>query len=172
MSKKLKVEYWDVDAVIPYASNPRNNDSAVLAVKSSIEEFGFVNPVLVDGEGVLIAGHTRLKAAVELGLKKVPVVVADHLSDKQVRAFRIIDNSTTSIAEWNEELLKLEMENLPEVDFQKYGLDIDMPQLFEKNIDAYFEQTQEYSGGVEASDEDDDECFCCPECEHEFYLKG
>lgn len=127
--EKMKVEYWNVDKVIPYENNPRNNDSAVSAVKSSIEEFGFVNPILVDTDGVIVAGHTRLKAAQELGMEKVPVVVADHLTEKQVKAYRIVDNSTASVAGWDIKLLELEIEDLPDIDFELYGLDIDLDDL-------------------------------------------
>ena len=166
--KKLKVEYWDIEKVIPYASNPRDNDSAVIAVKSSIKEFGFVNPIVVDHEGVVVAGHTRLKAAYELEMEKVPVVVADHLTEKQAKAFRIIDNSTSSIAGWDVEFLQVEMEDLSEFGFEFYGLDVDVPDLFEEDIDGFFQQTQEYTGGA---DDVQNEKVTCPQCSNVFVLE-
>ena len=89
--EKTKVTYMDTDSLIPYANNPRLNDNAVDAVAASIKEFGFKVPIVVDGENVIINGHTRLKAAHKLGLKQVPVIVADDLTPEQVKAFRLAD---------------------------------------------------------------------------------
>ena len=95
---KTKVTYMDVDSLIPYANNPRLNDNAVDAVAASIKEFGFKVPIVVDGENVIINGHTRLKAAHKLGLEQVPVIVADDLTPEQVKAFRPsdVERETTS----------------------------------------------------------------------------
>ena len=90
----MKIENWDIGRVTPYERNPRRNDDAVEAVAASIREFGFRQPIVVDAEGVVIAGHTRLKAAQHLGLAKVPVHVAKDLTPEQVRALRIADNKT------------------------------------------------------------------------------
>jgi ParB-like chromosome segregation protein Spo0J len=87
-----------LDRVRPYENNPRNNDKAVDAVAASIKEFGFSQPIVVDTDSVIIVGHTRLKAALKLGLERVPVVVASHLTPEQVRAYRIADNKTAEIA--------------------------------------------------------------------------
>lgn len=104
--EKTKVTYMDVDSLIPYANNPRLNDNAVDAVAASIKEFGFKVPIVVDGENVIINGHTRLKAAHKLGLKQVPVIVADDLTPEQVKAFRLADNKTGELAQWD--MAKLE----------------------------------------------------------------
>jgi site-specific DNA-methyltransferase (adenine-specific) len=98
---KTKVTYMDADSLIPYANNPRLNDNAVDAVAASIKEFGFKVPIVVDGENVIINGHTWLKAAHKLGLKQVPVIVADDLTPEQVKAFRLADNKTSEFAEWD-----------------------------------------------------------------------
>ena len=95
-----------INELIPYENNPRNNDGAVEAVAASIRAFGFKVPIIADKNNVIVAGHTRLKAAKLLGLKKVPVIKADDLTDEQVRAFRLADNKTAEIAEWDFEKLE------------------------------------------------------------------
>ncbi len=109
---KLEVEYLGVDALIPYVNNPRINDNAVDAVAGSIAEFGFRNPILIDKNNVIIAGHTRLLAAKKLGLTEVPVVRADDLTEAQVKAYRIADNKTAELSEWDAEMLALELEEI------------------------------------------------------------
>lgn len=84
MEYKLRVQYWPIDKVKPYPNNPRNNDEAVEYVANSIREFSFQQPLVVDTDGTIIAGHTRLKAAKRLGMDTVPVVVADNLTPAQV----------------------------------------------------------------------------------------
>ena len=117
---KIKVE-----DLIPYINNPRNNENAVDKVASSIAEFGFKNPIIIDKNNVVINGHTRLLAAKKLGLKEVPVIKADDLTEAQVKAVRITDNKTSEYAEWNEELLKLELEQLEEMTFDLDTVNID-----------------------------------------------
>lgn len=123
--QKTKVTYMDVDSLIPYANNPRLNDNAVDAVAASIKEFGFKVPIVVDGENVIINGHTRLKAAHKLGLKQVPVIVADDLTPEQVKAFRLADNKTSEFAEWDMDKLQIELEGIGEIDMGEFGFDID-----------------------------------------------
>lgn len=121
--EKTKVTYMDVDSLIPYANNPRLNDNAVDAVAASIKEFGFKVPIVVDGENVIINGHTRLKAAHKLGLKQVPVIVADDLTPEQVKAFRLADNKTSEFAEWDIDKLQIELEGIDEIDMGEFGFD-------------------------------------------------
>ena len=97
---EMKIELLDPNELKPYDKNPRLNDEAVEAVATSIREFGFRSPIIVDNDRVIIAGHTRYKAALRLGLKEVPVLVADNLTSEQVRAYRIADNKTAEIAQW------------------------------------------------------------------------
>ena len=113
-----------VDELIPYVNNPRNNENAVDKVASSIAEFGFKNPIVIDKNNVVINGHTRLLASKKLGLKEVPVIVADDLTEAQVKAFRIADNKTSEYAEWNEELLKIELEQLEDMNFSMKEFDL------------------------------------------------
>ena len=129
MSKNLNVKMVPIGDVVPYEKNPRLNDQAVDAVASSIREFGFKVPIVVDGEGVVITGHTRLKAAKALGLTEVPVIVADDLDDTKIKAFRLADNKVAEIAEWNEELLAKELAeldfNLEQFGFEKLAEEFD-----------------------------------------------
>lgn len=121
--EKAKVAYMDTDSLIPYADNPRMNDNAVDAVAASIREFGFKVPIVVDCEDVIINGHTRLKAAHKLGLKQVPVIVADDLTPEQVKAFRLADNKTSELAEWDMDKLDIELEGIGEIDMAEFGFD-------------------------------------------------
>ena len=92
-SKKMNIVYKKVKDLIPYENNPRNNDEAVDYVAKSIEEFGFKVPCVVSSDGVLITGHTRLKACKKLGIDEVPCIVADDLTEDQIKAFRIADKT-------------------------------------------------------------------------------
>ena len=109
---KLTIEYINIDELIPYINNPRTNDNAVDKVAASIKEFGFKNPIIIDKDNVIIAGHTRLLASRKLGLEEVPVIRAEDLTEQQVKAFRIADNKTSEFAEWDFGLLEIELEGL------------------------------------------------------------
>ena len=107
----------------PYENNPRFNDEAVDAVAASIKEFGFKVPIVLDSEGVIVAGHTRWKAALKLQLEEVPCVVADDLSPEQIKAFRLADNKVAELAYWNEEALAKELEEIADIDMSAFGFD-------------------------------------------------
>jgi DNA modification methylase len=113
----MKTEIWDISHIKPYPQNPRVNDAAVEAVARSIQEFGWRQPIVVDADGMIVVGHTRWKAAQKLGLKQVPVHVATELTPAQCKAYRIADNQTASIAEWDYTLLPLELAELKKMDF-------------------------------------------------------
>lgn len=129
MTTTMQVETWPIDRLIPYDKNPRLNDDAVEAVARSIQEFGFRQPIVVDDEGVIIIGHTRLKAARKLGLSEVPVHIARGLSPEKIKALRIADNKTAEIAEWNLELLPIELSELQGMDFDLGLLGFDQDEL-------------------------------------------
>ena len=114
---KLKIEYVPIDSIRAYLNNPRDNNGAIEAVARSIQEFGFKVPIILDGNREIVAGHTRHKAALKLGMTEVPVIRADDLTPEQVRAFRIADNQTASLADWNYELLPIELTELQGMDF-------------------------------------------------------
>ncbi len=117
----MKVQLRSITTIRPYVRNPRRNDQAVDAVAASIREFGFRQPIVIDEEGVIIIGHTRYKAALKLGLEKVPVHVATGLTSAQIKAYRIADNQTASLAQWDYDLLPLELAEL-----QKMNVDLDV----------------------------------------------
>ncbi len=125
----MRIESWPVERVKPYESNPRINDDAVDAVAASIREFGFRQPIVVDAEGVIIVGHTRWKAAKKLGLTDVPVHVATDLTADQIRAYRLADNKTAELAEWNYDLLPIELSQLSEAGFDLQLLGFDQDEL-------------------------------------------
>lgn len=120
-----KISMMPVDGLKGYERNPRKNAGAVRAVAASIRDFGFKVPIVVERDGTIIAGHTRLLAAKQLGLSEVPVVVADDLSPTQAQAFRIADNKTAELAEWDMGLLKMELAelDLADVDMRLYGFE-------------------------------------------------
>ncbi len=125
----MNVELMELDTLKPYPNNPRVNDHAVDAVVHSIQQFGWRVPIVVDENMVIICGHTRWKAAKKLGLAKVPVHVAKDLSPDRVKAYRIADNKTAELAEWNMELLPLELKDLQAADFDLSLLGFDADDL-------------------------------------------
>ena len=125
MSKNLNVKMVPIGDVVPYEKNPRLNDQAVDAVASSIREFGFKVPIVVDSKGVVVSGHTRLKAAKALGLAEVPVIVADDLDDTKIKAFRLADNKVAELADWDESLLIKELEELDDLNYDMGQFDFE-----------------------------------------------
>ena len=113
----MKVQYKDPLDLIPYENNPRINDYAVKRVLESIKEYGFTNPILVDKDLVIIAGHTRREAAILAGLEKVPYIIEEGLTPEQVKAYRIADNKLAELSTWDEEALKEELFELKELDY-------------------------------------------------------
>ena len=118
----MRILNISTEKLIPYENNPRNNDEAVQYVANSIREFGFKVPLVIDRNNVVVTGHTRLKAAKLLGLDKVPCIKADDLSDEQVKAFRIADNSVADIAEWDIDKLNIELEELADFNMDDFAL--------------------------------------------------
>lgn len=110
-----------INEVIPYEKNPRINDNAVPAVMKSIEEFGFKVPIVIDKNGTIVTGHTRLKAAKKLGMKTVPCIVADDLTPEQIKAFRLADNKVAEAAEWDMELLNEELDGIVDIDMSDFN---------------------------------------------------
>ncbi|MGO3650946.1 DNA modification methylase [Vagococcus sp.] len=136
-----------VDELIPYINNPRHNEQAIDALASSIKNFGFKVPIVVDKNNEIVTGHTRLKAAKKLGLEEVPVLIADDLTEDQVKAFRLADNKVGELATWDEEALQVELDALlsEEVDMSEYGFTDEDFQEVENQIeeDDYDEEIPE-----------------------------
>lgn len=163
----MKVEMIGVDKLIPYARNPRRNDGAVDAIAASIKEFGFRQPIVVDEDMVILVGHTRLKAAHKLGLDKVPVHIAKGLTDAQRKAYRIADNRTNEIAEWDNDMLALELEDLRMADFDLGTLAFDEGEI--ERI-GNLSSPQPIAEGAKEYSADDFSNFghVCPKCGFEF----
>ena len=125
----MEIKMVKVEDLKPYENNPRINDDAVEYVAKSIKEFGFKVPMVIDKNNVIVAGHTRYKASMELGLKEVPCIVADDLTEEQLKAFRLADNKVSEKASWNYDLLDLELDdidlNMEEFGFTKIDIDWD-----------------------------------------------
>lgn len=115
--KERKVQYCSPEELIPYEKNPRDNRLAIDDVVRSIEEYGFTNPILVNEEKVILAGHTRREAAILAGLEKVPYIVVDGLTEAQQKAYRLADNKLSELSIWDEDLLKEELEDLLDEDY-------------------------------------------------------
>ena len=121
MNTELRVEQWPTDKLVDYARNPRKNDAVVDKMCAAIREFGFRIPIVAKSDGSVVDGHLRLKAARKLGLETVPVALADDLTDAQIKAFRLLANKSANWAEWDDELLALELGEL-----QAEGFDLEL----------------------------------------------
>ena len=118
----MKITFFDIADLKPYAKNPRINDKAVEYVAKSIREFGFKVPIVIDKNNEIVCGHTRHKACIQLGIQEVPCIVADDLTEQQIKAYRIADNKVAEYSEWNMEALEIELEEL-EIDMADFGFD-------------------------------------------------
>ncbi len=151
----MEIVNKSIDDIHPYANNPRFNDNAVQYVAESIKEFGFKVPIIIDKDGEIIAGHTRYKASLELGLKEVPCIVADDLSEEQVKAFRLADNKVSEKAEWNYELLDEELQDILNIDMKQFDfneMDIEWDKVDDLTEDNYEEPSHNM--------------LECPKCHH------
>lgn len=165
----LQFETWPIDRCIDYARNPRKNDHAVDRVAAAIKEFGFRVPIVAKSDGLVVDGHLRLKAAKKLGLHEVPVVLADDLTEAQIKAFRISVNKTAEFAEWDMDVLKVEMQELDALNFdlELTGFDVaEMTALFDE---PNFEPGTEGDQGK--LDELAPKMVTCPHCGGEWDLR-
>lgn len=121
MQKEMQIVYKQLDELQAYENNPRDNDGAVAAVAASIKTFGWKQPIVIDVAGVIVAGHTRAKAAAQLGLQAVPCVIADDLTEDEIRAYRLADNKTAELAGWEIDKLEAELATLSEMDMTAFG---------------------------------------------------
>lgn len=155
----MEIVYKKLEDLKPYENNPRFNDEAVQYVAKSIEDFGFKVPLVIDKNGTIVAGHTRYKASLELGLKEVPCIIADDLDEEQIKAFRLVDNKVSEKATWNYDLLDEELKNL-DIDLTLYGLE----EMEDVDIDSFFED------GTKQEHKEKKETVVCPYCKKEFEL--
>lgn len=139
----MQITYKKLEELRPYKNNPRKNDHAVDAVANSIKEFGFKVPLVIDKNGEIIAGHTRYKAAKKLKLKEIPCIIADDLTEEQIKAFRLADNKVGELAEWDLGMLDVELDEITEIDMEEFGFDIGEPSHFWGDEEG--ERTEEYN---------------------------
>jgi ParB-like chromosome segregation protein Spo0J len=160
-------ETWPVEKLVEYARNPRKNDHAVDRVAAAIREFGFRVPVVAKSDGTVVDGHLRLKAAKKLGLTEVPVVLADDMTDLQIKAFRLSVNKMAELAEWDDELLAIELHELNAADFDMALIGFDAGELSAAmgldeeldgeapKVDAGIDYKEKFAIIVECADEAD-----------------
>ena len=163
---RMNIFNIDIDKIIPYINNPRNNEEAIDKVASSIQEFGFKVPIIIDENNVVVTGHTRLLASKKLGLKTVPCVVANDLSEAQIKAFRIADNKVSEYSKWDEELLNIELEQLQELNFNLDTVDIDYSD-FDLEIDYIEDDFIEIKEREDLSDTVNSAYEIIKECDNE-----
>ena len=132
----MNVQEIKLKDIKPYGKNPRKNDDAVPYVAESIKQFGFKVPIVIDKNNVIVAGHTRYKAAKKLGFKSVPCIIADDLTDEQIKAFRLADNKVSEKAEWDLDLLDSEIEGIFDIDMTDFGFELESEEL-EAEEDEY-----------------------------------
>lgn len=144
----------------PYEKNPRKNEEAVKYVVESIKEFGFKVPIVIDKDNVIVAGHTRYKGAKKLDLKEVPCIIADDLTDEQIKAFRLADNKVAEKAEWDFELLNSELEDLFDFDMVALGFNAVDDLVLDVEDDDFLQDT-------EITKEKKPKVMKCPHCGEE-----
>ena len=138
----MEIIYKKTSDLIPYTKNARKNDKAVKYVAKSIKEFGFKQPIIIDSNNVVVCGHTRLKASEQLDIEEVPCIVADDLTDEQIKAFRLADNKVAEQSEWDLNLLNDELDDILNIDMSDFGFDIfSMDDIDE--VEAYNEEEDE-----------------------------
>lgn len=151
--KKLEIKYIPIDDIKPYENNPRLNEDAIPYVMNSIKEFGFKNPIILDKNNVIVAGHTRLESAKRLDMKEVPVIYADDLTEEQVKAFRLADNKVAEKSMWDYTKLDEELENILDIDMSMF----DFENIEETNLDDFFEDNDNKK-------EKESKLIECPHC--------
>lgn len=155
----MKIIQIKTEDLIPYENNPRYNDDAVQYVAESIRNFGFKVPIIIDKDNIIVAGHTRLKAAKELNMQQVPCIIADDLTEEQIKAFRLADNKVGEIAEWDYDLLQQELSDIVDIDMQDLGF-ADVDGL---DLDQFFTDYK--------PEEKPPKMVCCPHCGEMFEKK-
>ena len=163
----MQVVAKSIDDIKPYENNPRNNDDAVDAVANSIKEFGWQQPIVVDIGGVIIAGHTRYRAAQKLGLKTVPVVVAKDLTEEQVKAYRLADNKSGELADWNFSQLNEELQGIDDLDMTEFGFDESEINLADDWSDDGELDDYDEPDDSDNEPEDEEPKLVCPQCGYE-----
>lgn len=162
MEKRLNIIYLNINSLKEYKNNPRKNDKAVKECIKSIKNFGFKVPILIDEDYTIIAGHTRFKACKELNIKEVPCIVAEDLTEEQIKAFRLVDNKVSEFAEWDNALLAFELEQIKDFSLVDFNFNLDFADLSE-------EQAKEIQAPENFDDIENIETeHCCPKCGYQW----
>lgn len=146
----------NIDELKPYENNPRNNEKAIAKVAESIKQFGFKVPIVIDKDKVIVTGHTRYLASKQLRLTTVPCLVADDLTDEQIKAFRLADNKVSEFAEWDFELLNKELNELADINMADFGF-VNMEAIEWDNVEEISEENYE---------KPKQDMLQCPKCNH------
>lgn len=154
-----------IEQLIPYEKNARNNTQSVDKVAKSIKKFGFRVPIVIDKDNVIVAGHTRLEAAKKLGMKEVPCIVADDLTENQIKAYRLADNRTAEFSLWDFQLLNDELESITDIDMGDFGFDMSFLDDTEKHSKEYENTSKEINPSDYEDEHFDHEC---PRCKFRF----
>lgn len=152
--EKLEIKYIPINDIKPYKNNPRLNEDAIPYVMNSIKEFGFKNPIILDKNNVIVAGHTRLESAKRLDMKEVPVIYADDLTEEQIKAFRLADNKVAEKSMWDYTKLDEELDSILDIDMSMFDFDINTDDL-----------ELDYDNENEVEDINKKLCRC-PKCGH------
>lgn len=151
----IKIEYLELDKLVPYVNNPKTHpEEQIDKIAGSIKEFGFINPIIIDKENSIVAGHGRILAARKIGLEKVPIIRLENLTPAQIKAYRLADNRLNE-SEWDMELVKIELEGLKELDFDLNMTGFDINNLEKEEIKEYPEK--EFDENIKTENE-------CPKC--------
>ena len=170
MNDTMKYNYLETSSLIPYARNTRTHTSEqITQIANSIKEFGFLNPVIIDGNNGIIAGHARVQAAQRLGLEDVPTIDAGHLTNEQKRAYIIADNKLALNAEWDDNLLKIELKELEALNFDLNLTGFNLGELTDLFFDPNFDAGSKDEQGK--LDELDPKIINCPHCGQDFDLR-
>ena len=156
----MKVIEKKLSEIKPYENNPRNNEDAVQYVANSLKNFGWKQPIVIDNDGVIVCGHTRFLAAKQLGMKTAPCVVADDLTEEQIKAYRLADNKTAEMAGWNFPLLDLELAEIETLNMEDFGF----ANFNHDDIDDFFENDEH------VEKEEKLHVISCPHCGKQIVL--
>lgn len=162
--EKLHIIYQKLESIKEYKNNPRRNEEAVGPVMNSIKNFGFLVPVLLDKNNVMIAGHTRKRAAENLGIKEIPCIYVEELTEEQIKAFRLADNKTAEFAEWDIEKLEKELSSIADIDMESL---FHFPDFTAEDIDV---SDNDFLQEDELSQTKKVKTAVCPHCGKEFEL--
>lgn len=159
----MEIVNVSIDDLIPYENNPRNNERAIEKVANSISEFGFKVPIIIDKDNVIVCGHTRYLAAKQLEMAQIPCIMANDLTEEQIKAFRLVDNKTSEFASWDYDMLSIELDEIG-IDITDFGF----AEAEDINIDEFFIESNVTENAIVK--EKVKSTITCPHCGKEIEL--